>query len=811
MSVQQKLTIGIGLLLSQLICAPVFGDLPDSQQSLASRPAILRVGPASAPPVIDGELNDKCWQDASMASGFITIDGLWATEQTTAYVAYDDACLYIAFRCNEPAPEKIAKEAKTNDTPSVFGDDSVEFFLDTNHDRTTYYHFCINAIGARYEAYCDAGKELRNVDWNPDWELKTRIGAQCWTVEMRIPFKSLATSFPPPGARWGINLCRSCHTGKFAEYASWAMISGGFNQPGKFGELVFGEYPAVSYSVISMRDSPADNELKIRFRNGKKSSLALRAQWTVGASSKIAVVRLGPKKEKEVCLAVNKDMSSESGVVIDLALTAANAKTGEICDFRKAGWEPSLPMEMSLDRYYYYTPDVQQVRVGFTRKIKNGDFLKVEAGKKPDEKPVVSRQISLAPGQDDYNASFDITDWDVGRYVVSAHLQDKSKKTLSSVARVFIKKTIEPAKIPAPAPKVSLRSDGIILLDEKPFCPFFASTPNQDKKSPLVKDCFNVGYAGFGDVSRPLERTGIGLPGWTREQGFNGGDVFMLLPEEEKMLENIRNIVTARKADPLLLYWFMSYEASIPMYRGKENGVRLNNAAELRKISQFVKSIDPDHPTALEIDSGNWADYKDAADIIEVAMAASYAKHLIPNFIKDIDGVRNALGPGKPFILWIGSSIPSADRRTAEEIRCASYLALMHGADGIIFHMGHEGISPSMTRHWSVYTGLSREVEDLFPILTASRQAGRYKIAIDSTGIDYCVREYNNRLYLVAVNTSGSLVKARISFADASVISKRINVLFENREIELTGNGFVDVFTAFEPHVYEIIPGDKLP
>ncbi|MBU4366974.1 MAG: hypothetical protein KKF10_07530, partial [Verrucomicrobia bacterium] len=424
-------------------------------------------------------------------------------------------------------------------------------------------------------------------------------------------------------------------------------------------------------------------------------------------------------------------------------------------------------------------------------------------GKNPDEKPVVSRQISLVPGKDDYDASFDITDWDIGRYVVSACLQDKSKKPLSSVCRVFIKKKIGSAEITPPAPKVSLRSDGIILLDEKPFCPFFASTPKQDKKSSLVKDCFNVGYAGFGDVSRPLERTSIGLPGWTREQGPNGTKTFTLLPEEEKMLENIRNAVTARKADPLLLYWFMSYEATIPMYRGKENRVRLNNADELRKISRFVKSIDPDHPTAIEIDSGNWADYKDSADIIEVACISSYAKYLILNLIKDVDDVRNALGQGKPFILWIGSSIPSADRRTAEEIRCASYLALMHGAAGIVFHMGHEGISPSMTRHWSVYTGLSREVEELFPILTASRPVDGCRIAIDPAGIDYCIREYNNRLYLVAVNTSGSLVKARISIADCSGISKRINVLFENREIELTGSGFVDVFTAFEPHVYE--------
>lgn len=801
MSTRQKAIIGVVFLLSQLICTSVFCELPDSQQSLVSKQAILRIGTTSTSPVIDGDLNDKCWQDASRASGFITNDGMWPTEQTTAYVTYDDTCIYLAFRCNDSAPEKSKTETKMNDNLDIFQDDTVEIFLDTNHDRTTYYHFAVNSLGARYEAHVDAGKELRDAGWNPAWEVKTKIGAQYWTAEMRIPFASLSTSYPQSGTCWGINLTCSRWAGKFPEYTSWAMITGGFNQPMKFGELIFGDYPDVSYSVISIKNFATDNELRIRFRNGKESLLTVHAQWTVGASSKVATVRLRPREEKEICFV--SSMSSGPG----LALTVANAKTGEIYDFRKAGWEQSPPLiEMSLDRYYYAL-DVQQVQVNFTRKIKNGDSLKVEVGKNPDEKPVVSRQIFLVPGKDDYNVSFDITDWSVGRYVVSAHLQDKSGKTLSSVSRVFIKKKMESAKIPSPAPKVSLRSDGIILLDEKPFCPFFVGQlPSQEKKSPLVKDCFNVEYADFGLVSRPLKRTFIGLPGWSRDEQEQA---IMLLPGEEKMLEGLRNVITAQKTDPLLLCWFMAYEAAVPMYRGEKNKVRLNNVDELRKINRFVKSIDPSHPTVIEVDSDNWADYKDSADIVEVARwTSSYASYLIPNLIKDVDDVRKVLlGQGKPFFFWIGSSIPTADRRTAEEIRCASYLALMHGAAGIVFHMGHEGISPSMTRHWSVYTGLSREVEELFPILTSHRfsRISRDRVVIDIAGMDYCVREYNDRFYLVVVNTSGSLVKARISIADYSGISQCFGVLFENREIKLTGNSFVDVFTAFEPHVYEFV------
>jgi hypothetical protein len=250
------------------------------------------------------------------------------------------------------------------------------------------------------------------------------------------------------------------------------------------------------------------------------------------------------------------------------------------------------------------------------------------------------------------------------------------------------------------------------------------------------------------------------------------------------------------------------------MYRGKEERVRLNNPEELKKVSQFVKSIDPDHPTCLQVEQGTGFDrgggvgpYKDCADIGEVATRSSYATQIIPKFIEDVEEVRNLL-EGKPLFLMIGSSIPSAQNRTAEEIRCASYLALMHGAAGIIYHMGHEGIALSFTRHWSVYPGLSREIEVLFPIITAPQPAAAPRIAVTPAAIDCRVRLYEGRLHLIAVNTSNRMIQATISIEDHSAVPKRINLLFENREIEPKGNKFTDVFTGFEPHVYEFASAD---
>jgi hypothetical protein len=130
----------------------------------------------------------------------------------------------------------------------------------------------------------------------------------------------------------------------------------------------------------------------------------------------------------------------------------------------------------------------------------------------------------------------------------------------------------------------------------------------------------------------------------------------------------------------------------------------------------------------------------------------------------------------------------------------------MHGAAGIIYHMGHLGIAPSYTRHWSVYSGLSREVAGLFPIISEPQQSSVPEITVIPESTDYCVRRYKGKVYLIAVNTSDRLVHATFSIADPSLISKRVKVLFENREIAPEENKFTDAFTAFEPHVYELLP-----
>jgi hypothetical protein len=84
----------------------------------------------SAPPVIDGDLTDPCWQQAAKAERFVEAHSSRPTEdQTVAYLGYDDQNIYVGFHAFDRRPQEIVARQKTE---GVFpdGDDWFSFSLD---------------------------------------------------------------------------------------------------------------------------------------------------------------------------------------------------------------------------------------------------------------------------------------------------------------------------------------------------------------------------------------------------------------------------------------------------------------------------------------------------------------------------------------------------------------------------------------------------------------------------------------------------------------------------------------------------------
>lgn len=150
----------------------------------------LRPARVTVPPVIDGILDDAAWQQAPHVTGFKTWMpdyGVEMADQTIVYYAYDAENLYFAFRAFDREPSKIKASVASRDT--IGPDDWVCINLDSFGDQQSLYALYINPVGIQNDSRFAAGRE--DFGFDTVWYSAGRIDEQGYTVEVRIPFKSL--------------------------------------------------------------------------------------------------------------------------------------------------------------------------------------------------------------------------------------------------------------------------------------------------------------------------------------------------------------------------------------------------------------------------------------------------------------------------------------------------------------------------------------------------------------------------------------------------------------------------------------------
>ena len=203
----------------------------------------------SVKPVIDGNLNDKIWQDAQKGNlelfqnpgSRIPDDAV-----TQLALAYDDENLYVGFWCREPETGKM-KLMEVGRDGYVYGLEEVEALFDPENSYKKFMHFMAAPFqNAFYDERCgykvnELDPENRDVEWNPEWKYGFSIDKEkgMWYMEMSIPFKSLGMKTPVSGTVLRANFARVRRVNSALELSCWA--SGSFCDAGKFGEIEFRE------------------------------------------------------------------------------------------------------------------------------------------------------------------------------------------------------------------------------------------------------------------------------------------------------------------------------------------------------------------------------------------------------------------------------------------------------------------------------------------------------------------------------------------------------------------------------------------
>ncbi len=172
-------------------------------------------------PVIDGALDDPCWQQATHVEGFsrMTKRGR-GFERTEAWICYDSRNVYAAFYCHDSHPQQIhALQRKRNG--DISKDDSVLLSLDVGHDHRTTYSFQLTPRGTQREEI--PGGSAEKYEWRGDWTGAARIVPDGWTAEMAIPFGILR--YPTGQKTFGVHFAR--YLARMSDWSSWPDLGQG--------------------------------------------------------------------------------------------------------------------------------------------------------------------------------------------------------------------------------------------------------------------------------------------------------------------------------------------------------------------------------------------------------------------------------------------------------------------------------------------------------------------------------------------------------------------------------------------------------
>ncbi|MYG76176.1 MAG: carbohydrate binding family 9 domain-containing protein, partial [Acidobacteria bacterium] len=227
----------------------------------------LRAFRLAEPLTVDGVLDDPVYDQVPAADGFLQqepTEGAPISESTRVWVLYDAENLYIAADLEEHRPELLRANEMRRDHRNIGWGDSFSVILDTFYDRRNGFLFHTNAVGALYDAQVSDERNT-NADWNTVWWVSTERLEHGWTMEMRIPFRSLR--YAAGGAQlWGINFRRLIKHRNERAYLTptpQAYNMNGLNRLSNAATLVGLEAPAGSrrmelkpYAIGSQTDAP---------------------------------------------------------------------------------------------------------------------------------------------------------------------------------------------------------------------------------------------------------------------------------------------------------------------------------------------------------------------------------------------------------------------------------------------------------------------------------------------------------------------------------------------------------------------------
>lgn len=183
-------------------------------QDGATKP--LRIPKTDCAIILDGQLNEDFWDTALTLPLKYEVspgENTPAPVRTEVLLIYTETSIYIGFRCHDPEPKAI--RARLSDRDHDPGDDYVGIVLDTFNDERRSYALWSNPLGVQEDAI------LTNEDYDTNWdtlyETKGHIADWGWSLEMKVPFRSIAFQRAEGVQVWGFDAIRNYPRSNFVQ------------------------------------------------------------------------------------------------------------------------------------------------------------------------------------------------------------------------------------------------------------------------------------------------------------------------------------------------------------------------------------------------------------------------------------------------------------------------------------------------------------------------------------------------------------------------------------------------------------------
>lgn len=300
--------------------------------------------------LIDGELNEKSWDNAPAINSFINTKNLnKAQQQTEAKIIWNKSYLFFSAKMWD---DDIYALLKHDD--QIYLDDVIELFIQPNSDREDFLEFEINAIGevldlhwpkqikngaagsykrfSKYESFLKTKVKIQGSI--NDWKSKDKF----WIVEAAIPWNAFKELAPKPnrGDQWKFNFSRinySIHLNRREKSTSSPPI--GFSNLKDYNTLEFSMKPEnilinsgfevthqKAWKVVdSSQNITLDSKHRIR---DKYSSLIIAREHTTGIYQDITYDQKA--KIYKLSLWLKTDLSSPAKAHIGVDYYDANGQ-----------------------------------------------------------------------------------------------------------------------------------------------------------------------------------------------------------------------------------------------------------------------------------------------------------------------------------------------------------------------------------------------------------------------------------------------------------------------------------------------------